>query len=195
MSTDQKPNVVADDIVVSLDYTLTVEGEVLDSSEDVGPLEFIQGHQNIIPGLERQLYGMSIGQSKNVDVTAVDGYGVIDKDAIMDIPRAEFPSDIPLEIDIQLQVRDVDGDVLDARIVKVSDESVRLDFNHPLAGKELHFDVKVVDLREPTPEELEHGHVHGDDYDEDEEYFEDDLEDDDEDEEEEDEIEEDDHKH
>ena len=175
MSTNQtKPTVVADDVVVSLDYTLTVENEIMDSSEEGEPLEFLVGHQNVIPGLERQLYGMTIGDSKEVDVAAADAYGTVDPEAVVNIPRDQFPADIPLEVDIQLQVKDMDGDIMDARIVEISADSVRLDFNHPLAGQDLHFSVKVVDLRAATEEELAHGHVHGSDFDDellDEDYF------------------------
>jgi FKBP-type peptidyl-prolyl cis-trans isomerase SlyD len=156
-----KPEKVMDDVVVSMDYSLTVDGEVIDSSDDNEPLEFLQGHKNIIPGLERELYGMAVGDSKEVTVLAQDAYGPFDPDAVVEVSKDEFPPDIPLEEDVQLQVRDVDGRVMDARISEIKDTTVTLDFNHPLAGEDLHFIVKVVDLRQATPEELEHGHVHG----------------------------------
>lgn len=102
MSENTNPTVVADDVVVSMDYTLTVEGEILDSSEGTDPLEFLQGHQNIVPGLERELYGMKIGDSKKVTVEPQDGYGPVDKDAFLEISRDEFPEDIPLEPGVEL---------------------------------------------------------------------------------------------
>lgn len=186
MKSQETPKQVADDVVVSLDYTLKVDGEVIDSSEDSGPIEFIQGKGQIIPGLERELYGMNSGETKHVVVTAKDGYGELDPEAVKDIPRSEFPPDIPLKPGVELEVRDLDGDVMLARIVKVDKGSVRLDFNHPLAGKSLAFDVTVVELRQPTEDELAHGHVHGDEDDEDldeefefdEDEFEDDLDED-----------------
>jgi FKBP-type peptidyl-prolyl cis-trans isomerase SlyD len=159
---------VEDDKIVTLDYTLTVDGEVIDSSEGSEPIQFIQGRGQIIPGLERELYGMEIGDSKNVSVTAQEGYGEEDPEAFADVPRQQFPPQIPLEPGVEIQLRDEEGQVLDARIHSVREESIRLNFNHPLAGKELNFDVTVVDLRHATPEELEHGHVHGEDIDEDE---------------------------
>jgi len=160
--------VVADDLVVSLAYKLTVDNEVVDFSEEGEPLQFLQGHGEIIPGLESQLYGLAIGDEKQVNVGAAEAYGPIDPDALMDVPREQFPSEIPLEIGTILQVRDSDDEVHNARISKVDTQSIQLDFNHPLAGKELSFAVTVVDLRQATPEELEHGHFHDEDYEEEE---------------------------
>lgn len=170
MSEDTNPTVVADDVIVSMDYTLTVEGEILDSSEGTDPLEFLQGHQNIVPGLERELYGMKVGESKKVTVEPEDGYGPVDKDAFLEISRDEFPEDIPLEPGVELDLRDDDGEVMSATIASVEGDMVLLDLNHPLAGATLEFDVTISSLRLPTAEEMEHGHVHGhdhDDYDED----------------------------
>ncbi|HQV63146.1 MAG TPA: peptidylprolyl isomerase [Anaerolineales bacterium] len=151
---------VQDGLVVSMDYKLTVDGEVLDSSDDAGPLQFLAGYGNIVPGLEREMAGMKIGESKDVVVAPADGYGEFDEEAFMEVPRNEFPSDLQLEEGIELNVTDEDGQNQYARVENITDESVRLDFNHPLAGAELHFTVKVVALRDPTKEELDHGHVH-----------------------------------
>jgi FKBP-type peptidyl-prolyl cis-trans isomerase SlyD len=161
LDANQKPDVVTDNIVVSLLYKLTVGGEVVDEADKSDPLEFLQGHKNIIPGLEKELYGMAIGDKKVVTVSARDAYGDKDPEAFVDVPRSEFPPDIPLEQGVQLQVRDADGGLMDARIETVGKDNVQLNFNHPLAGEDLHFEVAIADLRQPTPEELEHGHVHG----------------------------------
>jgi FKBP-type peptidyl-prolyl cis-trans isomerase SlyD len=155
---------VSDDQVISMEYTLQVDGEIIDSSEGHEPIEFLQGAGNIIPGLERELYGMAIGESKDVVVTAADGYGPEDHEAFMDVPRSQFPADIPMEVGTQLELHDQEGNPVHARIDHVDDERVRLDFNHPLAGKELHFSVKIAGLRAATNEELEHGHVHGEEH-------------------------------
>ena len=152
--------VVQDGQVVSLEYTLTVDDEVLDSSEGEQPLEFLQGGGNIIPGLERAIYGMKIGESKSVVVAPADAYGEVDDEAYTSVPRTDFPAGVPLEEGTELNVTDEDGKEATAYIDSFDDETVRLDFNHPLAGAELHFDVKVVGLRAPTAEELAHGHVH-----------------------------------
>jgi FKBP-type peptidyl-prolyl cis-trans isomerase SlyD len=151
---------VQDGQVVLMNYTLKVDGEVLDTSVGHEPLEFLQGAGNIIPGLEEELYGMGIGESKNVVVAPEEGYGTIDPEAFVEVPREDFPPTIPLEVGVELQVTNQDGQPLSARIDSVSDESVKLDFNHPLAGKELRFEVTIVGLRDATDEENEHGHVH-----------------------------------
>jgi FKBP-type peptidyl-prolyl cis-trans isomerase SlyD len=188
---NEKPNVVADNVVVSLEYKLTVGGEIVDSTDDSDPLEFLQGHKNIIPGLEKELYGMSIGDKKTVLVSAKDAYGELDSEAFVDVPRDEFPPDIPLETGVQIQVRDMQGGLMDAVIEKIGDDVVQLNFNHPLAGEDLNFEVTIADLRQATPEELEHGHVHGlHGHDDDEEFEFEDLEDEDFDDEEYDEDEE-----
>jgi FKBP-type peptidyl-prolyl cis-trans isomerase SlyD len=158
MSEEKK---VEDGHVVSMEYTLKVDGNVADSSEGREPLEFVQGSGNIIPGLEREMVGMGVGDSKDVVVAAADGYGEEDEKAFMDVPREQFPEEIPMKVGTELQVQNQAGQPMYARIETVGDKSVRLDFNHPLAGKELHFSVKVVGLRDATPEEKEHGHVHG----------------------------------
>ena len=162
MNTTNTPTLIEDDVVVSLDYALTVDDQVIDTSEGSEPIQFLQGHGNIIPGLERELYGLAAGDSKDVVVSAADGYGELDPEAYAEVSRHEFPPQIPMEVGIELQLKDKSGDILDARIDAVNAETVRLDFNHPLAGKQLNFSVKVVALRRPSPEELEHGHVHVD---------------------------------
>jgi FKBP-type peptidyl-prolyl cis-trans isomerase SlyD len=147
--------------VVSMEYTLKVDGVVTDSSEGREPLEFVHGAGNIIPGLEREMTGMAVGDSKDVMIAAAEGYGERDEEAFMDVPRDQFPAEIPMKVGTELQVQNQAGQPTFARIEKVEDKSVRLNFNHPLAGKDLHFSVKVVDLRDATDEEVEHGHVHG----------------------------------
>jgi FKBP-type peptidyl-prolyl cis-trans isomerase SlyD len=139
---------------------LQVDDETIDTSAGHGPIEFIQGIGNIVPGLEQALYGMAVGDSKDVIVAAVDGYGERDNEAYMEVPRDQFPEDIPMEIGTQIELHDESGQPMVARMDQVGDTSVRLDFNHPLAGKELHFFVKIAGLRPATDEELEHGHVH-----------------------------------
>lgn len=151
---------VQTDVVVSMEYTLRVEDEVVDSSEGQDPLEFLVGHGNIISGLEREMMGMKVGDSKDVVILPTDGYGEYDEEAFMNVPRGEFPKDMSVEEGMELTVKDDAGQARYARIETVDGDNVTLNFNHPLAGDELHFNVKVVGLREPTGEELEHGHVH-----------------------------------
>lgn len=158
--TDKEITKVADDLVVAIDYSLTVDGELIDTSEGEGPLEYLHGHANIIPGLEKELDGMSVGESKKVEVSPEEGYGELDDEAILEIPREEFPENVPLQPGIELEITDDEGDTMFAQIVEVGDENILLDTNHPLAGKTLHFDVTVTGLRAATESELEHGHVH-----------------------------------
>jgi len=161
MSENIKKNpTIQDDTVVSLEYTLQVEGEIVDSTGEDEHIQFIQGHGQIIPGLERQLYGMSSGESKEVIVPAEDAYGVLDEDALGTVPRDEFPPDMPMEKGVALQLRDQDGEVFDAYVESVNKKTVEINLNHPLAGKELLFSVKVLDLRPATEDEIAHGHVH-----------------------------------
>ena len=153
---------VEDGVVVSMDYKLTVDGEVLDSSDDAGPLQFLVGYGNVIPGLEKEMMGMKVGDSKDVVVQPEDGYGEFDDEAFMDVPRIEFPADMKLEEGAELHITDEDGEHQTAFVESFDDKIVHLDFNHPLAGAVLNFYVKVVALREPSEEELDHGHVHED---------------------------------
>jgi len=151
---------VDDGQVVSMHYTLRVEGKVVDSSEGGEPLQFIQGMGHIVPGLEHQLYDMKVGESKKVTVPAKDGYGEVEATAFMNVPRDAFPTNVPLEKGIELELRDQSGHPMYARIEAISEQNIRLNMNHPLAGKELDFDVRIANLRQATDEEVSHGHVH-----------------------------------
>jgi FKBP-type peptidyl-prolyl cis-trans isomerase SlyD len=161
---NKKPQQVQDDTIVTMEYTLTIEGEVVDTSHGNRPIEFIQGQQQIIPGLEKELYGMSIGDKKEVLVSPENAYGMVNPDNFAEVPRSEFPPEIPVQPGVELELTDDHGDRVGARIHSIEGDSVRLDFNHPLAGKDLHFEVEVTGLREATEEEIEHGHVHDDDH-------------------------------
>lgn len=154
--------VVADQLVVSLDYILRLtDGSEVDRSEVGEPLEFLQGSGNIVPGLERELYGMGVGDSKQVSVQPSDAYGEFDPDDLEVVPRTTFPADMDFSIGMGLQMRDaVSNQIYTATVSVIEDDKITLDFNHPLAGETLHFEVKVADLRPATDVELEHGHVH-----------------------------------
>lgn len=153
---------VSKDKVVSMNYTLKdADGNVLDSS-DGEPLEFLQGHNNVIPGLERALDGLDVGDSKHVEVPPEDGYGEYDPELEITIGRDQFRGDAPPE-GAMVELQSEDGDVILGRVSKVTDEAMILDANHPLAGKRLHFDVEIVAVRDASQEELSHGHPHGPD--------------------------------
>lgn len=158
-----EPTVVAKDVVVSLAYKLTVDGEVLDEAGKDDAIQFLHGHRNIIPGLENELTGLKLGDSKKVSVQPEEGYGLTDSEEIEEISLEDFPEGIVPEIGMELEVKDEDGNDLYGRVLAITDETVTMDFNHPLAGKTLDFEVTVVGLRNATAEELSHGHVHGPD--------------------------------
>lgn len=157
---NNQPEKIEKNVVVTLNYTVKVDGDTVDSSEGHEPIEFIQGQGHIIQGLESNLYGLQAGDRKEFVVLPRDGYGEVDPDALAEIPRSEFPANIPLQPGVELLLKDEEGDEMQAYIVEVGEESVKLNFNHPLAGKDMHFAVEVVSLRWATEEELDHGHVH-----------------------------------
>lgn len=159
MSTTNKTLKISDGTVVTLHYTLKVDDEVMDTSQGREPIQFIQGKEQVIPGLEAELYGLSSGDSKKVVVEPEKGYGEVQPEAGLDVPKEEFPEEIPLEPGTELQLRNQNGEIINARIDSIKQDSIHLDFNHPLAGKDLHFDVKVVDVREATADELSQGTI------------------------------------
>ena len=153
---------VKDGMVVSLEYILRLDdGEIIDASEgDV--LEYLHGYGQIIPGLEKALVGLAIGDSKKVTVPASEAYGEVDMEAFEIVPRSMFPDDLELEEGLELSLRDVETDEpFDATIAEIRETEVMLDFNHPLAGETLHFEVTIPAMRPATEKELAHGHAHG----------------------------------
>jgi FKBP-type peptidyl-prolyl cis-trans isomerase SlyD len=156
---------VADGHVVLFHYTLTDdEGTVLDTSRDNGePLPYLHGAQNIVPGLESQMTGKSIGDAFKASVAPADGYGEHNGIAPQAVPRGEFPPEVPLQPGVQLMAQGPDGVGMPIWIAAVDDEHVHVDMNHPLAGKTLHFDVEITGIRPATDVEKQHGHPHGPD--------------------------------
>ncbi len=154
------PTKIEDGVVVSLVYKLTVDGDILDQSSADDPLQYLHGADNIIPGLEKALTGLAVGDNKQVVVEPLDAYGDYDPDDVEDVERSLFPPEVELEEGLVLAMRDESGNQFEATVIEVDDEYVALDFNHPLAGETLTFDVKVIDLRDPTVDELAHGHPH-----------------------------------
>lgn len=151
---------VQDNLVVTLDYKLIVEDEMLESTEDGEPILFIQGIGQIIPGLENALYGMEVGDQKTVIVQPEDAYGEYDPESLQEAKKEEFSEEIPLDVGTFLDLDDDEGDILSAQIIAAEEDTVTLDFNHPLAGKTLTFEITLTDLRPASEEELDHGHVH-----------------------------------
>lgn len=145
---------VADQTYVTIDYTLTLDsGEVVDKSQAGEPLGFICGSGQIIRGLEKGLEGMQAGEAAKVTVEPSDGYGEAQEELLRDLPRDNFPDDLAIEPGMGFEAKGPHGPVT-FRIREVGEETVVADFNHPLAGQRLHFDVKVDEVRQPTAEEL-----------------------------------------
>ncbi len=137
---------IADGKTVTIDYTLTVDGQILDSSSGKEPLEYTHGQGMLIPGFERELAGMASGETKKITVAPADGYGEITQEAFREVPRSHFPPDIIPEIGLRLSMQTPEGQQVPVAISAVKDEHVVLDFNHPLAGKELNFEVTVISV-------------------------------------------------
>lgn len=147
--------------VVRIDYTLrNAAGEVIDTSEGGEPLTYLHGFEQIVPGLERELSGLSAGEGKDVVVQPEEGYGVADPEGIFGVPRDAFPADAPLAVGDAFVGEDDDGKSLPVRVIELRDDMVIVDANHPLAGETLFFHVDVREVRDATAEELEHGHSH-----------------------------------
>ena len=137
---------VQDNMDVGLEYTLMVDGHVVDSTEGKDPFHYIQGHHQVIPGLERQLIGLHAGDSKNIVVKPEEGYGAADPSAIVEIPKAQLPKDATPAVGMMLSGTQPDGQSFHGKISEVKDNTVMLDFNHPLAGKTLNFKVKIATI-------------------------------------------------
>ncbi|ADV68853.1 FKBP-type peptidyl-prolyl cis-trans isomerase [Deinococcus maricopensis] len=152
---------ITQDKVVELEYVLKVDGEVVDQSEPGEPLIYLHGHNNIISGLERALEGKAVGDELSVTVNPEDGYGEHDEENVQTVSRADFDEE-EVEVGAQYFAQADDGSVMPFTVVDVQGDEVTVDFNPPLAGETLHFDVKVLAVRDATAEELEHGHAHGD---------------------------------
>lgn len=152
---------IANDTVVSFNYTLTNEqGEVLDKSNGE-PLAYLHGHHNIIPGLENALVGKTVGDKLTVTVEPKDGYGEYLAEAVQEVPRANFQGVDNIAVGMQFQTQTEDGHVMLVTVKDVNDDVVIVDGNHPLAGVTLTFDVEIVEVREATADEIAHGHAHG----------------------------------
>ena len=154
---------VADDLVVSLDYTARRgDGQLISTTttEDREAVEFLQGRGHIFPPVEQALYGMAVGDEKAVVVTPAEGYGERDPEAVVLIPHDRFPQDVSLQLGMRLSVEDSSGQPFEAYVTDIRPDGVVLDFNHPLAGETLYFEVTISALRPATGEELAHGHPH-----------------------------------
>ena len=151
---------IQQDSVVTFNYTLKDDaGEVIDSSERE-PLAYLHGHGNLVPGLERELEGKDAGAQLIVKVAAADGYGEYSKDLVQKVPRRSLKGISKITVGMRLHAQTGQG-TRAVTVTNVTGDMVTLDGNHPLAGKNLNFDIQIVEVRAATAEELAHGHVHG----------------------------------
>ncbi|MBM79725.1 MAG: peptidylprolyl isomerase [Planctomycetaceae bacterium] len=152
---------IADKTVVAIDYVLKDDaGEVIDSSEGQQPLTYLHGASGIIPGLERELTGKQVGDELQVSIAPADGYGGRNDGLRQEVAHDQFQGVQNLSVGMQFQADSNAGPMV-VTVVEISDATVTIDGNHPLAGMNLNFSVTVRDIREATQEELQHGHAHG----------------------------------
>jgi len=153
---------VTDGKVVIMHYTLkNVAGEVLDSSDGGEPLPYLHGAGNIVVGLEKGLAGSAVGDTKDVEVSPEEGYGLPEGPGPQPVPRDQFPEGVELLPGMGFQAQADNGQTMVVYIAKVDETSVWVDGNHPLAGETLFFTVEIVGVRDPSEDELAHGHPHG----------------------------------
>jgi FKBP-type peptidyl-prolyl cis-trans isomerase SlyD len=153
---------VTKDKVVGFDYQLTDdEGQVLDSSQEGQPLFYLHGYEGIIPGLHAAMEGKSAGDEFKVRIPPEDAYGQRNEGLQQNVAASQFDQVEDLQIGMQFRVATEDGQQIVLRIVEIGEETVTVDGNHPLAGVPLNFEIAVREVREATPEEIQHGHVHG----------------------------------
>lgn len=153
---------IAANKAVSIDYTLKNDaGEILDSSQGGAPLVYLHGAGNIIGGLEKALEGKSVGDELNVSVEPADAYGEYSAELVANLNRSMFEGVDELEVGMQFHASGPDGSMQIVTIRDIDGDDVTVDGNHPLAGQRLNFEVKVVDIRDASAEEVAHGHIHG----------------------------------
>ena len=151
---------ISENKVVSFHYTLTNDnGDVLDTSDGRDPLDYIQGKGHIISGLEDEMLEKNVGDKFTVTIPPEKAYGLRDDTLVDQVPKNLFDGIDDIQIGMQFQAKTPQGVQL-ITVVGITEDSVKIDGNHPLAGEQLTFHVEITQVREATPEELEHGHVH-----------------------------------
>ena len=141
---------VQENMDVSMEYTLTADGVVVDSTEGKGPFHYVHGKGQIIPGLERQLAGLHVGDNKEVVVKPEDGYGPVDPSAVIEVAKEQLPADVKPSVGMVLRGVNPDGHNFRAIVKEIKDKTVLLDLNHPLAGKTLTFKIKITGIAPPA---------------------------------------------
>ena len=152
---------ISNNKVVSIQYTLkNSEGIVIDQSSNGSPLNYLHGHKNIIPGLEKGLVGKTVDDQCQVTVAPEDGYGDVIPELVQTVDKAAFEGVETLQAGMAFEARSPQGEVQRVVITAIDGDQVTVDGNHPLAGITLKFDVKIISVRDATPAEIEQGSVH-----------------------------------
>ena len=153
---------VSEQKVVTMNYEVADDqGQLIDRSEEGGPLAYIHGNGQLIPGLESALEGRGKGDKVAVDVPPEQGYGERDEKGVQTVARNQFDDSVEIEVGMQFEAEDDNEGHQIVTVAAVDGENITLDTNHPLAGKNLRFEVEILDVRDASAEELSHGHVHG----------------------------------
>lgn len=143
-------NVIKKGSAVSLEYTLSDEkGKVIESNNGERPLYYVHGRNEIVAGLEKALEGMTVGGVKHVTVKPEEGFGVIDQAALREVPKENVPAEA-LKVGTELVANNAQGESMPVRVHEIKDQTVVIDMNHPMAGKTLVFDIKVLDVKSAT---------------------------------------------
>ncbi|HBI14306.1 MAG TPA: peptidylprolyl isomerase [Desulfobulbaceae bacterium] len=149
---------IDDKTYVAIDYRLTLaSGEEVDRSKEGEPLGFVTGAGQIIPGLEKALMGKTVGDRSQIVIAPEDGYGPVDESMFQELPRSQFPDDCEIEPGMTFHAQGPHGPFMLSVAQINANDTVTVDLNHPLAGQQLHFDVTVVEVREPRASELASG--------------------------------------
>jgi FKBP-type peptidyl-prolyl cis-trans isomerase SlyD len=159
---------ITKDKVVSLTYVLrkdAVDGDLLEEVQNDRPLTFLFGGGSLLPKFEENIDGLNVGDNFSFDLKAEDAYGLINEDAIVNVPKAAFEingkvDESLLKLGNTIPMQDNSGNRLNGIVIEITDDTVKMDFNHPLAGDHLFFSGKVESIREATEEEISHGHIH-----------------------------------
>ena len=150
--------------VVTMNYTLKDDqGNIIQTTNNSRPFQFLSGNQQILPKLESEIDAMIIGSKKNVKIAAAEAYGEYSEQAIQQVKKESFPADVDLKVGMEFVANSPEGHQMPFVIKNIKNEEITVDFNHPLAGMDLEFDVELIDIRNATPEEMQHGHVHSPD--------------------------------
>ena len=148
--------------VVTVNYKLSDDqGNLIQTTKENEPFVYLSGNNQILPKLEEAIDAMLIGGKKNIELDSSDAYGDYDEKAIQQVKKNAFPEGANLEPGMEYMAQSPEGHPVPFVIKDVKDDDITIDFNHPLAGRNLSFDVELVDVRDATLEELQHGHVHG----------------------------------